>query len=108
MISKTEIMRKKITRGAILYALYVSQSAPMMVNTLELSMLPENPQITGEMVPTINYLVDRGYICMVKEADNPSINPLRGVLVRITDRGQDVVEGTVEDDGIVFSDGGRG
>lgn len=102
-ISKQEAARKRITRGAILYALYVSQSAPMMVSTLELSMLPENPQIGSEIVPQINYLADRGYIKII-EPDAPTMNPMRGVLVRITDLGQDVVEGTRADEGIVLPD----
>ena len=103
MISKQEAARKRITRGSILYMLYVSQSAPMMVSTIELSMLPENPQIGTELVPQINYLADRGYIKVI-DPDNPSVNPMRGVLVRITDRGQDVVEGTAQDSGIILPD----
>lgn len=102
-ISKQEAARKRIMRGAILYALYRSQSAPMMVSTLELSMLPENPQIGAELVPQINYLADRGYIKVI-DPDNPTISPMRGVLVRITDRGQDVIEGTVQDSGIALRD----
>lgn len=103
-ISNTEITRKKITRGSILSVLYSSQSAPMLVQTIELALLPENPQISGDMVPCINFLVDRGYVAVIKP-DEPSINPMRGVLVRITDKGQDVVEGTVKDPSIIFADG---
>lgn len=58
-ISNHEAARKKITRGCILQILYVSQSAPMMVSTIELSLLPENPQIGTELIPQINYLMDR-------------------------------------------------
>lgn len=104
MISHAEITRKKITRGSILNMLYVSQSAPMMVQTIELALLPENPQISGEMVPSINFLMDRGYIAVIQN-EEPSVNPLRGALVRITDKGQDVVEGTTKDASIIFADG---
>lgn len=104
MISHAEITRKKITRGSILNMLYVSQSAPMMVQTIELALLPENPQISGEMVPSINFLMDRGYIAVI-QSEEPSVNPLRGALVRITDKGQDVVEGTTKDASIIFADG---
>ena len=104
MISQTEIARKKITRGSILNMLYVSQSAPMMVQTIELALLAENPQISGEMVPSINFLMDRGYIAVI-QSEEPSVNPLRGALVRITDKGQDVVEGTTKDASIIFADG---
>ena len=104
MISHAEITRKKITRGSILNMLYVSQSAPMMVQTIELALLPENPQISGEMVPSINFLMDRGYIAVI-QPEEASVNPLRGALVRITDKGQDVVEGTTKDASIIFADG---
>lgn len=103
-ISNTEITRKKITRGSILSVLYSSQSAPMLVQTIELALLPENPQISGDMVPCINFLVDRGYVAVIKP-DEPSINPMRGVLVRITDKGQDVVEGATRDSSVIFADG---
>lgn len=102
-ISKQEAMRKRITRGSILHMLYVSQNAPMMLSTIELSMIPENPQIGSELVPQVNYLKDRGYIKVI-EPDSPTVNPMRGVLVRITDRGQDVVEGTTPDEGIILPD----
>lgn len=100
-ISNHEAARKKITRGSILQILYVSQSAPMMASTIELAMLPENPQISTELVPQINYLVDRGYI-LITDTGTPTINPGRGMQVRITDRGQDVIEGTIVDPGIVL------
>lgn len=103
-ISNTEITRKKITRGSILSMLYVSQAAPMLVQTIELALLNENPQISSEMVPSINFLADRGYIKRI-EPDEPSTNPMRGVLVRITDLGQDVVEGTIKDASVIFADG---
>lgn len=103
-ITHTEVTRKKITRGSILSMLYMSQSAPMLVQTIELALLPENPQINGEMVPSINFLVDRGYIAVI-QPDDPTVNPMRGALVRITDKGQDVVEGTTKDSSIIFADG---
>lgn len=103
-ISNAEVTRKKITRGSILNMLYISQSAPMLVQTVELTLLQENPQISSEMVPCINFLMDRGYITVI-QPDEPSINPMRGALVRITDKGQDVVEGTVKDPSIIFADG---
>ena len=103
-ISNTEITRKKITRGSVLTALYNSQSAPMMVQTIELALLPENPQISLEIVPCINFLMDRGYIAVIKP-EEATTNPMRCVLVRITDKGQDVVEGTTRDASIIFADG---
>lgn len=102
-ISKQEAARKRITRGAILYMLYVSPNAPMRLDTIELSMLPDNLQIGCELVPQINYLIDRGYI---REAGNEgaTMSPQRGRMVRITDRGQDVVEGLTIDPGIILPD----
>lgn len=100
-INKQEAARKRITRGVILYMLYLSQDAPMMVRTIELSMLPEYPQIGTELLPQINYLADRGYI-KINEPNTPTINPMRGVLVSITSAGQDVVDGSVQDNGIAL------
>ena len=102
-ISHAEITRKKITRGSILTMLYVSQSAPMLVQTIELALLPENPQISGEMAPSVNFLADRGYIAVIRP-EEPGVNPMRGALVRITDKGQDVVEGTIRDGSIILPD----
>ena len=102
MISNAEVTRKKSTRGAVLTTLYTSQSAPMPVNTLELVLMQGNPGIGGEMIPAINYLVDRGYIRVV-ERGGAEVNPMRGMMVRITDVGQDVIEGTISDAGLLFA-----
>ena len=91
-ISKQESVRKRITRGHILHILYISQETPMMLHTIELCMQPENPGIGAEMVSHINYLIDRGYILVKKP---------KGALVRITSKGQDVIEGTIADSGII-------
>lgn len=104
MISKTEVTRRQITRGSILNALWLSQNAPMLVQTIELAMLPENPQISTDMVPCINFLADRGYIAVIPP-DEPGVNPMRGALVRITDKGQDVVEGMLKDESIILPRG---
>ena len=101
-ISNAEVTRKKITRGSVLTMLYNSQTAPMLVQTIELALLGENPHINGEIVPCLNFLADRGYILVIRP-EEPDINPMRGVLVRITDKGQDVVEGTVNDASILFA-----
>lgn len=95
-MQRSEVTRKMILRGAILNALYISQSAPMLISTLELSMLPENPQIGSELVPQLNWLRDMDYIRVV-EPENPSVNPMRGALVRITALGQNVIEGNLRD-----------
>lgn len=104
MISKTEVTRRQITRGSILSALWMSQNAPMAVQTIELALLPENPQIGSDMVPCINFLADRGYVAIISP-EEPSVNPMRSALVRITDKGQDVVEGMIKDDSIILPRG---
>ena len=86
------------------HPLWQCENAPMMVSTLELSLLPVNPEISSEIVPCVNFLMDRGYIAVI-HPDEPTVNPMRGVLVRITDKGQDVVEGTVRDASVIFADG---
>lgn len=103
-ITNTEVTRRKITRGNILEILHFSQAAPMLVQTIELSLLEVNPHIGSDIVPCINFLADRGYIAVI-QPDVPSVNPVRDVLVRITDKGQDVVEGTTRDPSIIFADG---
>ena len=103
-ISKTEVIRKKQTRGAILYLLYISQTAPMMLKTIELSMLPENPHIGAELLPQINWLLDRGYITQAKDEEKTEQRRRGDVLVRITDKGQDALEGTKPDYGLIVPD----
>lgn len=99
--AKQEVTRKRITRGQILQMLYVCQEAPVMVSTIELSLQPENPQIGTELASQVNYLLDRGYIAVV-DTDAATANFLRSVLIRITSQGQDVVEGTIIDDGVLL------
>ena len=101
MISKTEVTRKKMIRGAIIEVLHKSQSAPLPVKTLELHLMSGGFDPSGELVPAINYLCDRGYIRAFDDGD-ADINPYRGMSVRLTADGQDVYEHTKEDPGLLF------
>ena len=103
-MNNTEVTRRKITRGLILDALYHSQATPMLAQTLELALLPGNPQVSADMTPCLNFLADRGYILVIRP-DEPDINPVRGIMVRITDKGQDVIEGTTKDASVILPNG---
>ena len=92
-ISKTEIARIKQLRGDILFALYNSPGNPMKLRTIELALLPSYPQIGSDMLPQINWLIDRGYIKNANPEDELSGQRAGDVLVRITDAGQDIIMG---------------
>lgn len=100
-MAQVEVTRRKVLRGRILEVLNDSMS-PLLLQTVESALTQGDLAISSIMLPCVNFLLDRGYIAVI-QAEEPGINPMRDAFVRITDKGQDVVEGTVKDASVILS-----
>lgn len=108
-MDKMTSARKKCARGTLMTLLYNNQSAAMMVRTLEYAMMQDDAYITSEIGSHLYYLADKGYV-KLWQGDEPcsmASNPPREALVRLTSMGIDLMEETIEDDGIAFGDPSR-
>ena len=99
----TEATRRKILRGVVAMALYEAQGSPLLAQTLEYALEQIVPGAESDMAPCVNYLLDRGYVKICQECEPGGARPMpHALLLRITDRGQDLCEGTIRDPGIIF------
>lgn len=99
----TEAIRRKIMRGAVAMALYEAQDSPLLAQTIEWMLEPVNPAAADDMALCVNYLLDRGYVKICQECEPGGTRPMpHALLLRITDKGQDLCEGTLRDPGVIF------
>lgn len=109
MIDDVIVARKKTTRGTLIKMLYDNQSAALTAQTMEYALMKDNPYISSEISPQLYYLAEKGYIALYDgECSMPlTQNPPRSALVRLTGKGIDLMEGTIDDDGVIFGDAAR-
>ena len=100
-MAQVEVTRRKVLRGRILEVLNDSTS-PLLLQTVESALAQGDLAISRIMLQCVNFLLDRGYIAVI-QPEEPGINPMRDAFVRITDKGQDVVEGTAKDVSVILS-----
>ncbi len=114
-MNKLEIARKKSARGTIMALLYDNQSAPMLVRTLGMALTSQDDHAMSEIGVHLYYLADKGYIRAYANGEDMrgdvaipvSMSIQRDALVRITADGIDLMEGTVDDEGVLFGDPDR-
>mgnify|MGYP000890928362 FL=1 len=99
-------VQRKITRGAILKILNESEGLPMMAQTLEHMLEWIGGDVSRDMLSCVNFLLDRGYVRVwnEEEKDLPFAPDVR---LCITANGQDVLDGTVKDLGVIIPREGR-
>ena len=99
----TEATRRKILRGAVVMALYEAKGSPLLAQTLEYALEKVIPSAETDMASCVNYLLDRGYVKICQEREPDGARPMpHALLLRITDKGQDLCEGTIRDPGTIF------
>lgn len=91
-----KIIEIKRLRALILTSLYESAKKVLLVSTIKKAF--SGNYSSTEIENQIDYLKERGYIREV----NPDEQIFDDVVIKITDKGQDVVEGTEEDAGVGF------
>ena len=108
-MDKVTIIRKKCARGMLLAMLYDHQSAAVMLRTLEYAIMQDDPHISTEIDAHVYYLADKGYVKVYHDGEEMTLasNPPRDALIRLTAKGIDLMEGTIEDDGVAFGDPAR-
>lgn len=97
-------VQRKIIRGAILKLL--SDGEPILIQTLEIVLRGIGENIERDMLPCVNYLLDRGYV-RVWNSEEKDVPPMPDVLLCITANGQDALDGTLKDPGVIIPREGR-
>ena len=101
-MDKMAIARRKCARGAVLTLLFGNPRAAVMQRTLEYALMQDDPQAANEIGSHIYYLADTGYVkCYLGDEVLSLVqDPPREALVRLTAKGIDLMEGTLDDEGV--------
>ena len=95
-MDKMAIARRKCARGAVLTLLFGNPRAAVMQRTLEYALMQDDPQAANDKGYVKCYLGDE-VLSLVQD-------PPREALVRLTAKGIDLMEGTLDDEGVAFGD----
>ena len=101
-MDKMAIARRKCARGAVLTLLFGNPRAAVMQRTLEYALMQDDPQAANEIGSHIYYLADKGYVKVYLGDEVLSL--VQEALVRLTAKGIDLMEGTLDDEGVAFGD----
>ena len=95
-----------LTAKAVLTLLFGNPRAAVMQRTLEYALMQDDPQAANEIGSHIYYLADQGYVkCYLGDEVLSLVqDPPREALVRLTAKGIDLMEGTLDDEGVAFGD----
>jgi len=98
-----QVRRNKRLRGEILQLLYAVTPSTIQVATLSGTLMDNGYINNPDIAPFIDYLSDRGYVTVIDEVASAKI--FKGVFppstfLKLTSKGTDVVEHTVEDPGV--------
>ncbi len=109
MIDSIAIARRKTTRGTLIKLLYDNHTTALTAQTMEYALMESDPHISSEIGAQLYYLCEKGYVALYDGGELMTLtqNPPRSALVRLTGKGIDLMEGTVDDDGIIFGDAAR-
>ncbi len=99
MADQMQVIQNKQTRGQILSLLELTHPTPTPENTLINALISSHHIITPDISKHLDYLEDRGYI-ELKQA--PTYLSTAGSMryVKLTSRGVDLLEETVQDPGV--------
>jgi len=107
-INEMMVARRKEARGAILMMLDQNRGMQTAIKVgWIVSALGSKPELAAEVPEQIAYLESKGYIKIDQREDTPELRPIKAAYILLTCNGQDVVEGTTEDPGIIFGDAER-
>lgn len=102
-MSNIPIKNNKRVRGQILTLLYSVHPSPIEVRTISNALLDSNYITSPDIAAHIDYLADKRYITAVDEDVAEQI--MRGILpvsafLKLSAHGIDLIEGTIEDNGV--------
>ena len=102
------VQRRMEARGEILYMLDANRGmdAPIKVGWI-MDALRSKPEIAQEVPAQIAFLRRREYIEVTTQEETPEMRPNRSAYILLTDKGQDLVEGHIEDNAVLFGDAER-
>lgn len=99
-LSEREVQQSKAIRGFIIRALVRGANNALLVRQITNFLMAENLIVTPDITKHLQYLMDGGYIEFSGRKANAYNAYRRDEVVRLTKKGVDLVEDTIQDDGV--------
>lgn len=100
---EAEATKNKEIRGYIIRSLAMGSNNTLMVRTIANALAGSNYILVQEEIGKhLDYLKDKGYIEYTPKEVRSYEAYRRGAVIRLTPRGVDLVEGTIEDAGVLL------
>ena len=106
MADKMQVIQNKRVRGHILTLLELTHPTPTPCDTVASALLSSGLITNPDIAKQVDYLADKGYVKVYLGDEVLSLvqDPPREALVRLTAKGIDLMEGTLDDEGVAFGD----
>lgn len=99
-ITEFEVKQNKAIRGYVIRALVKGHQNALMVRQITNALIADNVIYTLDIGKHLDYLKEAGYITFTDKTVNSYTAYRRDAVIKLTKKGVDLAEGTIEDAGV--------
>ena len=107
-LTEQEVSKNKAIRGYIVRALAKGSQNALLVRQITNALVADGLIYSPDISKPIEYLQEAGYVTFTDRSVNAYNAYRKDSIIKLTRKGVDLVEGTINDPGLRRSDGGRG
>lgn len=99
-MQEQEVSKNKAVRGYIIRALAKGNQNTLLVRQITNALVADGLIISPDISKHLEYLVEAGYIAFTAQTANAYNAYRRDAVIKLTRKGVDLVEGTIDDPGV--------
>lgn len=99
-INELEVSRNKAIRGYIIRSLVKGHQNTLLLRQITNALVADGMIVSPDISKHIDYLREGGYIVFVDKTVNAYNAYRKDAVIRLTKKGVDLVEGTIDDPGV--------
>lgn len=99
-MTEAEVNKNKAIRGYIIRSLAKGNQNALLVKQITNTLVADGLLFSPDISKHLDYLVEAGYVAFTDRSANAYNAYRRDAIVKLTKKGVDLVEGTVEDAGV--------
>lgn len=99
-ITKHEVDRNKAIRGYIIRALVKGNQNALLVRQITNALVEDGLIVSPDISKHLDYLVEAGYVVFTDRTANAYTAYRKDAVIKLTRKGVDLVEGTIDDAGV--------
>ncbi|EPR07772.1 hypothetical protein [Ruminiclostridium papyrosolvens] len=99
-MSELEVSRNKAIRGYIIRSLVKGHQNTLLLRQITNALVADGMIVSPDISKPLDYLLEGGYITFVDKAVNAYNAYRKDAVIKLTKKGVDLVESTIEDAGV--------